>query len=418
MRQNQFVRVLPALTLTLALASSAFAGGTQGSFTLLGPTGLTPSDASSNGQVVAGYNGSSFWYWTRDTGLVTIGGVSPSSGGAGSAAVSNDGTRIGYTVINPQTGKTEGAFYNIASATTTRIGSFGFSCDLAATSCWGMSGNGNMMVGLGWHNLCAARAYTYTQAGGLVDLGTTVPGRSTRANSCDFDGDVVVGWQDLVDGFRQGAVWKNGVQRLITTTTGAAVSEAGAVSGDGNWVIGLGSSANSFRGWRWSEATGYIALPASPIPSLPRGFPTGISDDGSRIVMFYRTQFPPATAGEGYLWVNGTITPLETIAAQAGITLTPDIRMALPLGMSSDGYTIVGSARTAAGIQGFILDLPRPAPPCPADLNGDGEVAAQDLAALLSAWGTAKPSEADLNGDGSVGAQDLAVLLSAWGVCQ
>ena len=134
--------------------------------------------------------------------------------------------------------------------------------------------------------------------------------------------------------------------------------------------------------------------------------------------MFYRTQFPPATAGEGYLWVNGTITPLETIAAQAGITLTPDIRMALPLGMSSDGYTIVGTARTAAGIQGFILDLPRPAPPCPADLNGDGEVAAQDLAALLSAWGTAKPSGADLNGDGSVGAQDLAVLLSAWGVCQ
>ena len=414
MRLSQAVST--AAVLSLSVASVTFAGGQTGSFYLLGSAGLTPSDASADGSVVAGYNTSGFWYWAADTGLVSIGGISPSSGGAGSAAVSDDGTRVGFTVINPASGKTEGAFYDIATATTTRIGSFGFSCDLAATSCWGMSGNGSVMVGLGWHNQCAARAYTYSQAGGLVDLGTTVPGRSTRANACDLDGNVVVGWQDLSSGFRQGAVWQSGVQRLITTTTGAAVGEAGAVSGDGVWVIGLGSSSNSFLGWRWSQASGYIALPPSPIPSLPRGFPTGISDDGNRIVMFYRTQFPPATAGEGYLWVNGTLTPLETIAAQAGITLTPDIRMALPLGMSADGYTIVGTARTASGIQGFILDLPRPAPPCPADLNGDGEVAAQDLAALLSAWGSAK-SNADLNGDGSVGAQDLAVLLSAWGAC-
>ena len=37
---------------------------------------------------------------------------------------------------------------------------------------------------------------------------------------------------------------------------------------------------------------------------------------------------------------------------------------------------------------------------------------AQDLAILLTQWGTA--GSADLNGDGIVGAQDLAILLSAW----
>jgi hypothetical protein len=52
---------------------------------------------------------------------------------------------------------------------------------------------------------------------------------------------------------------------------------------------------------------------------------------------------------------------------------------------------------------------------CPADLNGSGKVDAGDLAALLSAWGTA--GSADLDGDGAVGAADLAVLLSAWGDC-
>ena len=48
----------------------------------------------------------------------------------------------------------------------------------------------------------------------------------------------------------------------------------------------------------------------------------------------------------------------------------------------------------------------------PADLNCNGSVNAQDLAILLTQWGTA--GSADLNGDGIVGAQDLAILLSAW----
>ena len=402
------------LAAVAALSPSALAGGKTGSFHLLGMAGLYPSDVSADGTVVAGYDLSSFWYWTSDQGLVPIGGIAPSAGGAGSAGISDDGTRVGYTVINPSTGKTEGAFYDIDTAQTTRIGSFGFSCDLAATSCWGLSGDGNAMVGLGWHAQCAARAYSFTQSGGLVDLGTLVAGRSTRANACSEDGSFAVGWQDNLSGFRQGAVWKAGAERLITTSTGVPVGEAGAVNSAGTWVVGLGASGNSFLAWRWSEATGTLLLPASPIANF-RGFPTAISDDGSRILMFYRTQFPPATGGEGYMWINGTLHTLESLAAEAGIVLTPDVRMALPLGMSRDGYTIVGTARTASGIQGFVLDLPRPAG-CPADITGDGLVAAEDLTALLLAWGSTS-SSADLDGDGAVAAPDLAELLLAWGAC-
>jgi hypothetical protein len=50
----------------------------------------------------------------------------------------------------------------------------------------------------------------------------------------------------------------------------------------------------------------------------------------------------------------------------------------------------------------------------PEDINRDGVVNAQDLAALLSAWGTSNAA-ADFNADGIVNAQDLARLLSAWG---
>jgi hypothetical protein len=52
---------------------------------------------------------------------------------------------------------------------------------------------------------------------------------------------------------------------------------------------------------------------------------------------------------------------------------------------------------------------------CPADLDGDGQVGAADLAVLLGAWGGSGP--ADLDGSGSVDASDLAMLLGAWGTC-
>jgi hypothetical protein len=51
---------------------------------------------------------------------------------------------------------------------------------------------------------------------------------------------------------------------------------------------------------------------------------------------------------------------------------------------------------------------------CPADLTGDLVVDAQDIASLLSGWGT--PS-GDITGDGATDAQDIAALLSAWGSC-
>ncbi len=51
---------------------------------------------------------------------------------------------------------------------------------------------------------------------------------------------------------------------------------------------------------------------------------------------------------------------------------------------------------------------------CAADLDGDGGVGSDDLAALLAAWGG---GGADLDSDGVVGSGDLAILLAAWGAC-
>ena len=57
-----------------------------------------------------------------------------------------------------------------------------------------------------------------------------------------------------------------------------------------------------------------------------------------------------------------------------------------------------------------------PAPPCPADMNGDGIVDSADLGILLAYWG-AKSTGGDLNEDGVVDAADLGSLLASWGNC-
>ena len=55
---------------------------------------------------------------------------------------------------------------------------------------------------------------------------------------------------------------------------------------------------------------------------------------------------------------------------------------------------------------------------CPADLDGDGEVAISDLLALFAQWGKNPNSPADLNSDGTVNTTDLLILFANWGLCQ
>ena len=54
--------------------------------------------------------------------------------------------------------------------------------------------------------------------------------------------------------------------------------------------------------------------------------------------------------------------------------------------------------------------------PCPADVNGDGEVDVEDLVEVILAWGT-DDAVADVNSDGAVDVQDLTEVIVTWGAC-
>ncbi|MEO0651900.1 MAG: hypothetical protein AAFZ65_14590, partial [Planctomycetota bacterium] len=176
----------------------------------------------------------------------------------------------------------------------------------------------------------------------------------SRANDCDFDGNVVVGWQDQANGTRQGAVWIDGVQQTISLGV-SAMGELGCVSGDGTWAGGIGNFANGGEAYLWSEATGVINL--GHLNPTFSGGTTGVSADGVRAVGFDRP-FGPAILGRGFLWeASFGMVDLNDVASSVGID-TQGVTLSLPLAISPDGRTIVGAGLGPGGSQGWRLTLP------------------------------------------------------------
>ncbi len=84
-------------------------------------------------------------------------------------------------------------------------------------------------------------------------------------------------------------------------------------------------------------------------------------------------------------------------------------------GLSANDWLVMRARDSVSSIDTLArIYLGETAAPCPADLDGNGEVDASDLATLLGAWGTAG---ADIDGNGDTDASDLATLLGAWGTC-
>jgi len=99
-----------SLLLALAVASRASAAD----LTVIQATGGFMTGVSGDGSVVVGY-GAQYFYWTKATGSIFIGGIPPGIQGAGgSAQISTDGTRLCGNVLN-DLGKVEAATHDIAA---------------------------------------------------------------------------------------------------------------------------------------------------------------------------------------------------------------------------------------------------------------------------------------------------------------
>lgn len=116
------------------------------------------------------------------------------------------------------------------------------------------------------------------------------------------------------------------------------------------------------------------------------------------------SEFTVAGAG---VTVIGTPVPNALGTIVSGLSLMIDAGAAT-------GARTVSVSNADGSADGVGLFTVNAGAACPADLDGDGQVGASDLAILLGSWGGT--GAADFDG-GGVGASDLAILLGSWGAC-
>lgn len=406
----------------LAAAGAASAGNSQFWTNTVGQ-GFCES-ISNNGVAAGSFQafGGQYFVWTAETGAFPIGGVAAGNGVGGQATISHDGAFVSGTVLNMVSGLHEAAIYDVAGEAWTAIGTLGFSCDAESSSGWGISGDGLQIVGLAWVENCRAHAFIGNEAEGLTDLGSTVPNRSTRANAADFDGNVVVGWQDAATGFRQGAVWVDGVQHLITTPDGFEAQEAGAVSSNGRWVAGRGYAGPFGIGtsYRWdTETQTSIEIPNLEVGAGTNLTGTAVSEDGKTIVGA-TWPFGPALLGNGVIWREGVGTTLfKDYLIEQGVEFPANFNFAFVADMSPNGEWFCGWGHNGslANAVSWFVHIPGPVATGP-DLNGDGFVDSLDLNILLAGFGCTAECAGDADGDGDVDSEDLNIILGAFGTAQ
>jgi uncharacterized membrane protein len=383
------------------------------------------SDVSDDGRTVIGSGSTSYFYWTRESGVVYIGGIAPGYQGAGGVGrVSADGTRFAGGSLNVND-KAEASTFALADGFWVASSGIGGSCDITSTSAYGMSANGQVVVGGGYATNCGSfRAFRWDAGSGAIVALPSWFGWSCRANAVSADGSTVVGWQADNSGQWRPCLWKfNGTSWVQTRPAAPGGSpttlygEAQAASADGQVAVGAATIGGIRQPFRWTQAGGTVGLGLAADPTIP-GAATDCSADATRILCFFRAG-PPPTSGEGYMWIEGRgYVALETLAQEAGVAVPPEVRLSLPLAMSADALTIVGTGRdTLQQVDvTFVLDLrPGGGGACSADLDLDGAVSGADLGLLLGAWATSGPG--DLNGDGTVTGADLGILLGQWGPC-
>ncbi len=258
----------------------------------------------SNQGVVVGYEGQAGPYsiWKPDSGITSyIGGLAPGLGVGGQARFSDDGNYLSGTshVLNGA----EMSRYDVSTNQWLPLGNLGFAIDSTLSGGFGISGDGNTVVGNSWADTTGGFAYTHAvawnQTEGFLDLGSmfSSAGISARANNLSSDGSIVVGWQDF-NGPWKSAVWRKNPgggyfpnEYLLIDTNGSPtdeynqLGECSVVSADGNWIGGYGDYANNNEPWIWSQDSGVINL--GILPGGMQGFVSGMNPDASVVVGWF-----------------------------------------------------------------------------------------------------------------------------------
>ncbi|MGI6222691.1 MAG: T9SS type A sorting domain-containing protein [Prevotella sp.] len=260
--------------------------------------------------------------------------------------------------------------YSIEDDTWTPLASTGFIGSASSTSPWNVSGDGKTIVGLGYYysnlvNKTQAHASYWNEAGELTDLGTLyeADNQNTRANAVNYDGSVIVGWQDMY-GPWYAAMWKRGddgsyTQEMMLADESYADSTidftnaqnfylgyAQAITPDGKWVGGYAETWMKVPGaWIWNEEQGVIQL------TDQKGCVIDMSNDASVVIGYHGSQT------EAWIWTGDSVVNLGEYVTNVLNYDLDGYTLKAVYDMSANGRYIIGLATKDNTRYGYILDL-------------------------------------------------------------
>lgn len=348
MKKNYF---LPFLTLGISFLATLDANAQLHIIS----QNLTPQDVNNSGVVVGTLGTDATYRWSVEDGLVELTKLTDDKDGTlmGRPLVTEDGNKVVIYTTNPETMLNQAAIYDYTTKKIDYLPGLEASSDASINSAWGMTKDGSAIVGLGFSDVTTAHATKWNSDLKVENIAIDQL-NSSRANDISEDLKVIVGWQDDETGWRQGSVWKDGKQIIIKDKDGNPLNDANAVSDDGKYVIGFGG----FYPYVWNEETGAVIIEHPYSGNFFRGGATGITQDGSTVVGYFRGWPGGAAYGEGFIWnAKDGRQNLNDYVTSLGID-TKGLILALPLDISSDGTKITGVARdNNYALYGFMLDL-------------------------------------------------------------
>jgi probable HAF family extracellular repeat protein len=319
------------------------------------PAGVLASKVSSSGVVVGGLRPVGGMHWMPTSGDVFIGGTA-------ATFVSRDGRVIAGEALDAN--RVEQAAIWQRGTEWRLLGSIvpnAQPCDSLLSSVFGGNADGSVLVGLAWNGCKIARAFRWEEKAGMVDLGSTVEGRSSRADAVSGDGKVVVGFQEHSTGFRLAAKWIDGKQILIAGPE-EFIGEANAVNADGSIIVGQNCRplAADQSAWVWTSRDGVQCLEVPIRRPAREGSFTGLalatSDDGRVIGGAHSF----GLESESLIWIDRTPYYLKAYLRDHGAPKAFEnwINTGFVTGMTRDGRVLVGYGAGPRDFTGFVAILP------------------------------------------------------------
>lgn len=339
----------------IALLTPRSTGANENAVFIELPRGVLPISVAANGTVVGTLRTGGGFYWMPTTGDIFLGGREASS-------VSRDGRTIVGTALDSR--RVQQAAIWQRAAEWRLLGSIAANavpCDDSLSTAYGTSADGRVVVGLGFNGCSIGRAFRWEEATGVVDLGSTVPGRSSRANGVSGDGQVVIGWQDQPSGVRTGVRWVDGRQVPFVGPS-LFVGEALGTNMGGTIVVGkvcrFVSAENPLdqSAWVWTARDGVQCL------EIPRARPGGFiglalatSEDGRVIGGAHSF----GLESESIIWIERQPSYLKDYLRSHGVPSAFEgwVNTGFVTGVSPDGRVVVGYGAGPRDFTGFVVIL-------------------------------------------------------------